>query len=495
MTCVGVLLLAGMLVSCGGGGGGGDSPSIPGTTTGGGPGNNTTPPDNNGTPPANGGSTPPSSGGSTPPSSGGSTPPSSRPGRFEETDLTVTLSPGHWKAADARYGWSGGSAVRSEVQGATVSFTFIGTWVTWIGARNENSGVAMVSVDGGPAKRVDLYARPNEIRTPIITLHDLSPGQHVLTIQVTGEKNKNAPLTSPAVVVVDAFDVEAPIVSHFQDRHPAAVYTGTWALANKAAYPPQDRADPIDHSAFWSGGAVASAPEGPNGGATFTTTAGDTVTLTFRGTSITWQSGLGPDFGIASVQLDGGAPQDVDTYSETPKFQVVVFTATGLADGVDHTLTITATDRKRDASTGIKIVVDAFDVTTPGRRFQEDDLDPKTGLPATTYTGKWTRSNVNRVWSEGAAHTSQDPGARAIFKFTGTGVSYIGCQKNSIGPVNIYLDGVLVDTIQNFKFQPIEAFQQEIYRSHELTPGEHTLEVEAVSSISFIVVDAFDVRP
>ncbi|MFL6571405.1 MAG: hypothetical protein ACJ8G4_06615, partial [Burkholderiales bacterium] len=433
-TCVGVLLLTGMLVSCGGSGGGGDSPSSPG--------NNGTPPDNS----------------STPPTGGGTTPPSSRPGRFEETDATVTLSPGHWGPADARYGWSGGNAVRSTVPGATASFTFSGTWVTWIGERNENSGIALVSVDGGPAKRVDLYARPNEIRTPVITLHDLSPGQHVLTIQVTGEKNEHAPLTSPAVVVVDAFDVEAPIVSHWQDRHPAAVYTGTWALANKAAYPPTDRPDPIDHSAFWSGGAVESAPEGPNGGASFTTTAGDTVTLTFRGTSIVWQSGRGPDFGIASVQLDDAPPKDVDTYSSTPKFQEQLFKATGLAADVDHHLTITATDRKNDASTGTKIVVDAFDVTTPGRRFQEDDLDPKTGLPATTYAGKWTRSNVNRVWSEGAAHTSQDPGARATFKFTGTGVSYIGCQKNSIGPVKIYVDGVFKAEIKNFFKEPVEAF-------------------------------------
>src|SRR4029077_16899140 len=46
MTCVGVLLLAGMLVSCGGGGGGGgDSPS-PGTTPGGGPGKDDTQTDN-----------------------------------------------------------------------------------------------------------------------------------------------------------------------------------------------------------------------------------------------------------------------------------------------------------------------------------------------------------------------------------------------------------------------------------------------------------------
>jgi hypothetical protein len=326
----------------------------------------------------------------------------------------------------------------------------------------------------------------------------LSPGQHVLTIQVTGEKNKDAPLTSPAVVVVDAFDVEAQIVSHLQDRDPDVKYTGTWALSDPTApYPPADpAADPIDHSAFWSGGGVASAPETPHGGASFTTTTGDTATLKFQGTSIAWQSGLGPDLGIASVQLDGGAPQDVDTYSETPKFQVVVFKATGLADGVDHTLTITATGRKRDASTGSKIVVDAFDVTTPGRRFQEDDLNPKNGLPATAYTGKWTLGNVNRVWSEGAAHTSQEPGARAKFTFTGTGVSYIGCQKNSIGPVNIYIDGVQQKQIRNFFKEPVEAFQHDrIFSIDGLAPGEHTLEVEAVSSTSFIVVDAFDVRP
>ena len=195
----------------------------PGTTNGG------TPPNNGGTPPDNG-STPPNGGG-TPPG-GGST-----PGRFEETDAAVTLSAGHWTATAPSLGGAAAPPCnrsrqeqrrpsRSPAPGSLGS------------APGKQSGIALVSVDGGPAKRVDLFARPNEIRTPIITLHDLSPGQHTLTIQVTGEKNKDAPLTSPAVVVVDAFDVEAPIVSHLQDRDPAAVYTGTWALARKAAYPP-----------------------------------------------------------------------------------------------------------------------------------------------------------------------------------------------------------------------------------------------------------------
>ena len=468
MGQVWALLLAGTLVSCGGGGGDSGSPS--------------------GTAPA---ATP------TP------TPTlTSTPGRFEENDVKVIHSgPGHWTPTDARFGWSGGSALRSEVAGATVSFQFSGTSVTWIGARSTDGGIAEVSVDGGPVRRVDLFARPQEMRTPVVTLHDLSPGQHTLTIRVTGEKNDQAPATSPAVVVVDAFDVEAPIVSHVQENDPAVVYSGTWTPPNLSATPDPCVPDPSacdpfeDHSANWSGGGVASAPEPPRGGARFTTTAGDSLTFTFRGTSIAWQSGRGPDFGIASVVLDGKSI-DVDTYSATPKFQEVLFKATGLADAT-HTLTIKATGRKNDASTGTKIVVDAFDVTTPGRRFQEDDTLPNSQVPATTYTGTWVRRNINRVWSEGAANTSETPGSRAKFTFTGTGVSYIGCQKNSIGRVNIYLDGspIPVATITNFKRSPVEAFQKEIYRVDGLTPGQHTLEVEDVDTNSFIVVDAFDVRP
>jgi len=475
MTCLGVVLLSGMLASCGGGGGGGgDSPS-PSTT------NTATPPNNGGTPP---------------PSNGGTPPAASKPGRFEETDTSVTLSPGDWTPTDAKFGWSGGAAVRSKVQGATVSFTFTGKWVTWIGARSEDGGIAEVSVDGGPARRVDLFIRPQEMRTPVVTLHDLSPGQHTLTIRVTGERNAAAAATSDAVVVVDAFDVEAPIVSHLQDRDPAAVYRGTWAISTQTTYnPPTDptpATDPIDHSANWSGGAVESAPEGPHGGASFTTTPGDSVELTFRGTSITWQGGHGPDGGIAAVQVDAGPVTLVDMYGPTQRFQEIMFSKTGLADA-SHTLTITLTDQKNPASMGTKIFVDAFDVTTPGRRFQEDDVDPSTGLPATTYTGKWTR-NINRVWSEGAVQRADAAGSIAKFTFTGTGVSYIGCQKNSIGPVRITLDGVDQGQFDNFLPAPKEAYNHPIFHIDGLKPGPHTLEVQSLSNTSFIVVDAFDVR-
>ena len=454
MTCFGVLLLAGTLISCGGGGDSPSTPASPASSNGGSPANGTDP----------GNKTNPESNG------GGSV---ATPGRVEETDAAVSLSPGDWSPTDENFAWSGGTAMQSKVIGATATFTFTGSSVRWIGGRNDQGGIALVSVDGGPAKRVDTFARPYEIHTPMITIDGLTAGPHTLTIKVTGEKNPEAHADNQAIVMVDAFDVDPPIVSHLQETDPDVVYSGSWTH---------------DDNAHWSGGGVRSAPDPAFGGARFTTTTGSKVMLTFRGTSITWQSGRSFDHGIALVTLDGGAPTDVDTYGPATKFQEVVFAAAGLADA-KHTLTIEATGRKNPASSGTKIVVDAFDVTSLGRRVQEDD-------PAIIYTGTWTRHNVNRVWNEGACNTTPVAGSKATFTFTGSSVSWIGCQKSSCGgTARISIDGAFVKEIHNFRPEPIEAFQHEIFRADGLTPGQHTLTIQQMSTNSYIVVDAFDVRP
>ena len=121
----------------------------------------------------------------------------------------------------------------------------------------------------------------------------------------------------------------------------------------------------------WSGTGVGNEPDLPVT-AQETYTADETATLPFRGTAISWIGYRGPDGGIALVQVDGGAPVEVDTYSPTVKYQAELFTATGLADA-NHTLTITATGRRNPASSAPRIVVDAFDVVTPGRRYEEYD--------------------------------------------------------------------------------------------------------------------------
>jgi hypothetical protein len=132
--------------------------------------------------------------------------------------------------------------------------------------------------------------------------------------------------------------------------------------------------------------------------------------------------------------------------------------------------------------------VDAFDVSTPGQRFQEEDA-------AVTYGGPWNHDNRNRTWSEGSAATTSTAGATVTFAFTGTSASWIGCRKASTGLARVYIDGALVRQIDTYEVPPIEGYQHTIFRADGLASGAHTLTIEAVVTGSIVVVDAFDVHP
>ena len=399
--------------------------------------------------------------------------------RVEETDAALTLSADWVPAAPDWYGWSGGAAVQASLPPAKATYTFIGTSVTWIGQRSNVSGIARVKVDADPTGTlVDLYAHNVETNNPVYSVYGLSPGSHTLTIEPTGNQN---PASGGSAVVVDAFVVPAPVVSHLQETDPAVAFTGLWAKA--------------DDRFGWSGGGLATLPDPPAGGARVSATNGATATLTFRGTAVSWTGYRGRDGGQASVTVDGGAAVLVDTYSPADKVQATVFTATRLAD-VSHTLTITVLGTHYVASTGAKVVVDAFDVTTPGRRFQETD-------PAVVYSpGEWIWPNINRTWSEGAIAESPIPGAFVTFTFTGTSVSWIGCRKLTTGSADIYLDGIFVKSVNLYLAagttplaQGTEAYQTTIYRVDDLPPGLHTLKIVNTGKGSYTVIDAFDVRP
>ncbi len=392
--------------------------------------------------------------------------------RVEESDAAVTMT-GAWTKSDSSSGWSGGSAMQSSVAGATVAVTFVGTSIRWIGSRGRSMGLANVSVDAGPIKVVDLFARPSdEIHTEITTISDLSAGQHTLTVTVTGTHN---PQAEGNLVVVDAFDVQPDTtISHWQDTNPDLKYSANWTKSSQN-FP-------------WSGSGVSNLPELPVT-AQETTTAGENVVVPFRGTAINWIGYRGPDAGIATVQVDAGTPTEVDLYSPTATFQPVVFNAKGLTDA-NHTLTVTATGRKNAAASAARVVVDAFDIITPGRRYEEHD-------PSITYTSMWTNDNEARVWSEGVTATSNIPGATATFSFTGTSVSWIGCEKGSAGGIaDVFIDGVFQKEVRLTQNYPIEGYQMTVFRADGLTNAPHTLRVEVKNMDgSYVVVDAFDVHP
>ena len=391
-------------------------------------------------------------------------PPPSGIQRLEESNPAVSFSPG-WQASQGGwFAWSGGAAAQTALPGARATFNFNGTSVTWIGYRSGMSGIARVYLDGVQLADVDLFARTDEVRAPILTLKGLAPGAHSLVIEATGLRNAEA---VQSLVQVDAFDLPAPAVSHLQETDPDLSVTGAWAQENSGI--------------AWSAGDAGVA-----------STAGAQATLSFRGTAIAWRGYRGPDAGIARVYVDGAFAAEVDLYAPTHFVQDVVYTASGLADGM-HTFTVEATGLRHPSASAARVVVDAFDVTAPGQRTQETD-------PAVHYTGSWVQGNRNRTWSEGTAAVSNTPGSRAIFTFSGTEVRWVGFRAARTGIARVYLDGAFVAEIDTYAAGK-EGYQDTVYTFTGLAPGTHTVEVEATgrrhpdATNNYVAVDAFDVVP
>jgi hypothetical protein len=265
--------------------------------------------------------------------------------RFEE-DAVIANPPEAWARIGAEVAaFSGGTAGASEVTGATATFTFTGTAVTWIGLKCNVCGIANVAIDGGAATAVDTAgpAAPGSqglTSEPVFTASGLAAGSHTIVITVTGTTT-----SSGAHIVVDAFDVDgggsaattsaASAATRIEDTDPAVSYTGNWIHKTDSGA---------------SGGTFAQAR-----------LAGAAVTLGFTGTEVRWLGFLNTNNGIARVSVDGAFVGEVDTYSASPA-AAVVFAATGLPRGA-HTLTIEATGTAKPAAINAWIVVDAFDVT------------------------------------------------------------------------------------------------------------------------------------
>ena len=123
-------------------------------------------------------------------------------GPADQTSVSANYS-GHWfQNAGAQY--SGGSVNSVVDAGAHVDFTFNGTAVTWIGYRDEWSGIAQVSVDGAQPVTVDTYQTPNAAQTPVYAVTGLAPGTHTLTITATGT---HSAASGGSWIWVDGFQV------------------------------------------------------------------------------------------------------------------------------------------------------------------------------------------------------------------------------------------------------------------------------------------------
>ena len=262
--------------------------------------------------------------------------------------------------------------------------------------------------------------------------------------------------------------------TRIEQNDPSIIYSGNW-YANE--------------SPFHSGGAAA-----------LTNTRGARVSLSFTGTGISWIGVADGWSGLATVYVDG-AMKIVNSYSDTGKYQNVLFAVHGLPSG-PHSLSIEVTHERAAGTEGSWVWIDAFDIDN-GSPIQGGVGAAGSGRveetnPALVFTGRWYQ-NSNPALSGGGAILATDAGTRVTVSFNGSGISWLAYRDEWSGMARVFVDGELKTTIDTY-LSPSRAGMVP-YSVSGLGAGTHALSIEATgthnesSKGSWVWVDAFDVTP
>lgn len=111
---------------------------------------------------------------------------------------------GHWRRVKG-IPYSATSSTRSDTALDTASVEFVGHCVSWVGSVGSDQGIANVYVDGALQAVVDQYSPAPATMLSLFSLNGLGDGLHTIMVEVTGTQN---PLSSGAMIYVDAFDVD-----------------------------------------------------------------------------------------------------------------------------------------------------------------------------------------------------------------------------------------------------------------------------------------------
>jgi hypothetical protein len=226
-----------------------------------------------------------------------------------------------WSALKAKAAY-GGSLVHENTAGASATYSFTGTNVTWWTTSGPNQGKASVFIDGVRKAVVNNYATAAHFKVAR-KFGKLANKRHTLRIVVRGVKGAKA--GTGTFVAVDAFSVG-------KNRVNTPALRMTWrTLAAKQL----------------SGGHAFAAK-----------TKGDALTFTFRGTGISWLTERSRNQGKVAVFVDGVRKATVDNYAAVTKFGVKR-TVTGLSDKL-HTLKLVVLGTHHTGGTGTWVTVDRF---------------------------------------------------------------------------------------------------------------------------------------
>lgn len=112
--------------------------------------------------------------------------------------------------------------------------------------------------------------------------------------------------------------------------------------------------------------------------------------------------------------------------------------------------------------------------------------------PGIVYSGTWSRSGGRGMGDyQDDVQYSEADGSAFEYSFVGTGIDWVTETHASQGEAEVFLDGVLVDTVDTFQAEG-RGVQQVVYSVRDLPNGSHTLRVVKKSG-QFMLLDKLDV--
>jgi subtilisin family serine protease len=240
-------------------------------------------------------------------------------GSYEESSAALAYA-GGWLVQSGT-GDSGGAAMYSDAEGASVSLRFQGTGVQWVSRKAPGSGIEKVFLDDVLVATVDRYAPTATFQQQLYAVAGLSAGAHTIRIERTGLKNPSA---WASFAHFDKLVVTAPVgPGSYEESNAALAYAGGWL--------------------------VQSGTGDSGGAAMYSDAEGASVSLRFQGTGVQWVSRKAPGSGIEKVFLDDVLVATVDRYAPTATFQQQLYAVAGLSAGA-HTIRIERTGLKNPSA-------------------------------------------------------------------------------------------------------------------------------------------------
>lgn len=201
--------------------------------------------------------------------------------------------------------------------------------------------------------------------------------------------------------------------------------------------------------------------------------------FTFTGTRAKIYGIKGNWCGYADVQVDFAGAVRIDTYSASTEEQALLFDTGELAYG-QHTVTLTVSGAKNEASTGTWIEYDKVEITDHENNSPVvDTVVWNDENPNLKKFSSWTHQSVAGSYhdDDSASNTLL---ASITFTFQGTNAVIYGLKGSWCGKMEVKVDGVSAGVIDTYAAE--QQLQQVLYDTGILEAGEHTVKIVVKAS-------------